>query len=300
MPFRDLLKKRDKIQEDEAPAPEPQRNWADDPPVFTFLRTDTHTQEIISPPSFSSAESNKQLPFSRDNDDPGQGHLSTRHSRSPSASSQSSDKSKTKSTKRLSQRLHLRRSDPSSPNVPEDLPDIAPAVDENGDPIRESLWEKRATILAMRNGEERSRPATPVGTMADVEAFANMSRSSSHRASPGVADVNIQEAIRLHEAGDLVNSTRIFAQLADPNGENDPLSQVLYGLALRYVTLPRFPMQAAQSDHIQGCSALCFDPLNGSDTFSTDTDGDAPPTQRRPSPTSQLPRRMRPPSKNSH
>jgi hypothetical protein len=239
MPFRDILKKKEKIQEDDAPpAPEPQRNWADEAPVFTFLRTDTHTQEIISPPSFSSADSYKKGPFSRDNDEPSKDRLSTRHSRSPSASSQSSDRSKTKTTKRISQRLHLRRSDPSSPNVPDDLPDIAPTADEGGEPARESLWEKRATILAMRNGQERSRPTTPVGTMADVEEFARMSRSPSRQASPGVADVNIQEAIRLHEAGDLVNSTKIFRQLADPNGENDPLSQVLYGLALRYVHLP--------------------------------------------------------------
>jgi hypothetical protein len=267
MPFLDILKRKDKIQEDEAPGPEPQRNWADEAPVFTFLRTDTHTQEIISPPSFSAdSDSNKQLPFSRDNDDTGKSRLSARHSRSPSASSQSSEKSK---TKRLSQRLHLRRSDPSSPNVPEDLPDIAPAVDENGEPARESLWEKRATILAMRNGEERSveersRPTTPVGTMADVAAFANMSRSPSHRSSPGESDVNIQEAIRLHEAGDLVNSTKIFRQLADPNGENDPLSQVLYGLALRYVDSPLSNASSIVRSH-PGCAALCFHPLNGSD-----------------------------------
>jgi hypothetical protein len=265
MPFRDILKKKEKIQND-VPAPEPQRNWADEAPVFTFLRTDTHTQEIISPPSFSSADSNKKGPFSRDDDNSSKERLSARHSRSPSASSQSSDKSKTKSTKRLSHRLHLRRSDPSSPNVPDDLPDIGPALDENGEPVRESLWEKRATILALKNGQERSRPTTPVGTMADVEAFANMSRSPSRRASPspGIADANIQEAIRLHEAGDLVNSTKIFGHLADPNGENDPLSQVLYGLALRYVYFTPFSASRIFQSR-QGCLTPFL--LNGSDIF---------------------------------
>lgn len=264
MPFRDILKKKDKVQEGDAPiAPGPQRNWAEEAPVFTFLRTDTHTQEVISPPSFSSADSYKKGPFSMENDESSKSRLSVRHSRSPSASSQSSDKSKTKTTKRLSQRLGLRRGDPTSPNVPDDLPDIAPAEGEEGERARESLWEKRATILAMKNGQERSRPVTPVGTMADVEAFANMSRSPSRKASPGVADGNIQEAIRLHEAGDLVNSTKLFRQLADPNGENDPLSQVLYGLALRYVSLefgPHFPLQAEYLNRYEGCSVPEFFP----------------------------------------
>ncbi|KAF1814050.1 HCP-like protein [Eremomyces bilateralis CBS 781.70] len=47
-------------------------------------------------------------------------------------------------------------------------------------------------------------------------------------------DVNIQEAIRLHEAGDLQRATAMFGRLADPNGANNALSQVLYGLALRH------------------------------------------------------------------
>ena len=32
---------------------------------------------------------------------------------------------------------------------------------------------------------------------------------------------------------DLTSSTKMFGRLADPNGENNALSQVLYGLALR-------------------------------------------------------------------
>jgi hypothetical protein len=46
-------------------------------------------------------------------------------------------------------------------------------------------------------------------------------------------DDNIQEAIRLHEAGELEQATRMFGRLADPKGENNALSQVLYALALR-------------------------------------------------------------------
>lgn len=45
---------------------------------------------------------------------------------------------------------------------------------------------------------------------------------------------SVQEAIRLHEAGNLERSTMIFGRLADPRSANSPLSQVLYGLALRH------------------------------------------------------------------
>ncbi|KAI1089618.1 HCP-like protein [Rostrohypoxylon terebratum] len=47
-------------------------------------------------------------------------------------------------------------------------------------------------------------------------------------------DEQIQEAIRLHEEGQLDQSTALFGRLADPQGANNPLSQVLYGLALRH------------------------------------------------------------------
>ena len=33
-------------------------------------------------------------------------------------------------------------------------------------------------------------------------------------------------------------STKMFGKLADPNGANNALSQVLYGLALRYDNYP--------------------------------------------------------------
>jgi len=46
--------------------------------------------------------------------------------------------------------------------------------------------------------------------------------------------VDIQEAIRLHEKGDLEASTALFGRLAEPNGANNALAQVLYGLALRH------------------------------------------------------------------
>jgi hypothetical protein len=59
-------------------------------------------------------------------------------------------------------------------------------------------------------------------------------RSRSPGISDAKGDVNIQEAIRLHEGGDLTASSNMFGQLADPRGANNALSQVLYGLALRH------------------------------------------------------------------
>jgi hypothetical protein len=244
MPFKDLLKKKDKHEVD-MPVEEEQ-------PVFTFMRTDTHTQEIITPPSFSG-------------DDPPSyvdGNTESRTSRlfkgrprstsitsNASGSSRASQKSKSDSpkTKRLSQRLHLRRSEVSSASVPDDLPEIqVPDDDQDTGAGVESQWEKRATILARKNEESRSRPTTPVGrSTAGLESFQdmNISGSSGKEKEKGVVstkyvDDNIQEAIRLHEAGELETSTRMFGRLADPNGENNALSQVLYGLALRYVNWP--------------------------------------------------------------
>lgn len=43
-------------------------------------------------------------------------------------------------------------------------------------------------------------------------------------------------------ATELEASTKMFGQLADPNGANHALSQVLYGLALRYLH-PLLPFQ---------------------------------------------------------
>lgn len=129
----------------------------------------------------------------------------------------------------------MRKSQITSSSVPSDLPDIG--VGEDGD------WEKRATILARENEKSRSRPASPTGSTTDLAGMSSMTLGGS---SPGGGkdkgvvstkhvDDNIQEAIRLHEAGELETSTRMFGRLADPNGDNNALSQVLYGLALRYV-----------------------------------------------------------------
>jgi TPR repeat protein len=106
----------------------------------------------------------------------------------------------------------------SSVNIPEDLPEIEGSAGQE-----EEKWEKRATLLAKTNPNQEGgavRPATP------------QRRPSREQITEG--DDDIQEAIRLHEEGDLTKSTEMFGRLADPHGANNCLSQVLYGLALRH------------------------------------------------------------------
>lgn len=246
MPLRDMLKKKDKLTAENYPKPPP----IPDEPEFTFMRSDTHTQEIISPPTFSSQESSDAPSFadSKSGTRKSSGLFKRRPRTSSNASgasvsSRGSDKSKSKSGhKRLSQRLHLRRSEASSTAVPVDLPEITVGDDTTDVTGIESQWEARATILAKKNEQQRSRPTTPVGSVTDLRKFGDMTmgEKSSSPGDQGVVsskyvDDNIQEAIRLHEAGELEISTQMFGRLADPNGENNALSQVLYGLALRYV-----------------------------------------------------------------
>ncbi|KAG0647916.1 hypothetical protein D0Z07_5645 [Hyphodiscus hymeniophilus] len=250
MPLRDILRKKEKVSESDAPVPGAARDLQEEErqtgPVFTFMRSDTHTQEIISPPTFSSAESFEPPSFADGSAEKhtsrffkGRGRSSSQVS-ATSTTSRASQGSKTRSpkSKRLSERLHLRRNENSSSSVPTDLPDIAVEDEPAG---AESQWERRATMLAKKNEQERSRPSTPMGSTTDLNAFQDLAIAGG--GTPGKekgpistkhADDDIQEAIRLHEAGDLENSTRMFGRLADPNGENNALSQVLYGLALRH------------------------------------------------------------------
>ncbi|KAF2404008.1 HCP-like protein [Trichodelitschia bisporula] len=76
-------------------------------------------------------------------------------------------------------------------------------------------WERRATALA-----------------GEAAAAEGMGRKRSVSVGSEGVDGDIQSAIRLHEEGDLERSTRLFGRLADQ--EDNALSQVLYGLALRH------------------------------------------------------------------
>jgi hypothetical protein len=134
--------------------------------------------------------------------------------------------------------------------VPQNLPEIRDGQDEDGD-----AWEQRATILARENERNRSAPATPVREdMPDLGALGLGKGNEGGIVSSKNTDDNIQEAIRLHEAGELVKATRMFGRLADPNGENNALSQVLYGLALRWFS-PSYFVKVVTSMDLRTISA---------------------------------------------
>ncbi|KAF5527829.1 Protein DSF2 [Colletotrichum aenigma] len=226
MGIRDILKKKDNLDNGEPSSQDAMDRLA--APEFKFIRSDTHSQEVIHPPTVS-VENDQYL----NPKDGGGGQKPRRsldvlfgnRSRSPSVSSQASSNGNPKGSRRLSERLHLSRSPASSDNVPQNLPDIVTTAE--GD---EAAWEKRATILASSN---KSRPATPSHDNGQGVGGANDSSNGAAVSSPAI-DEDIQEAIRLHEAGDYENSTAMFARLADPKGANNTLSQFLYGLALRH------------------------------------------------------------------
>ncbi|KAJ5475259.1 hypothetical protein N7539_008325 [Penicillium diatomitis] len=197
------------------------------PPEITFLHTDTFGQEEIIPPSREKHAST--------------GALTTESPLEIQFIAIAFDAVSPRSReRRLSNLLHRnsrRVSQESSTNIPEGLPQIKDdqAVDKQE---REAQWEKRATVLVQNNPHFGQIHASPVYSQGDLvvpDAGSSRSRSSSQsRVGDHQDDVNIQEAIRLHEEGDLERSTAMFGQLADPNGHNNALSQVLYGLALRH------------------------------------------------------------------
>ncbi|KAI4122307.1 MAG: hypothetical protein LQ338_005895 [Usnochroma carphineum] len=145
MTLRDLLRKREKIKAvagQSQSAPEP----TSPPAQFTFMRSDTNTQELISPPTF--ADDHK--PHLTEDTHSG----TKRFSRFRSSSNASTvSNASSRGEKRLSHRLHLgshsRSSSAGSVNVPSQLPAIS---DETGDgEEKEAQWEERATILAQEN-----------------------------------------------------------------------------------------------------------------------------------------------------
>lgn len=243
MTLKDLLKKKEKIQPEHEVA-EAKRNTQLQAPVpeFTFIRTTTNTEEVITPPSFPGDTPSQKKPqehtkrFSnfRRSSKANASH-STNDDTEHRASIDSDSARDSRSKPRLSERLHLSRdrtTSPSSTNVPDNLPDIevqaaSPTADTTDKADKEAQWEKRATILAQSNPTAR-RGST--ANLSETEDGLSETRSVSDAAG----DDSIQEAIRLHEEGKLEKSTAIFARLADPSSANNALSQVLYGLALRH------------------------------------------------------------------
>jgi TPR repeat protein len=68
-------------------------------------------------------------------------------------------------------------------------------------------------------------------TISPADGAASPAGSRPRSISDAAGDENIQEAIRLHEAGELTKATEMFGRLAETG---NVLSQVLYGLSLRH------------------------------------------------------------------
>jgi hypothetical protein len=263
MPLRDVLKKRSSIQGDESSSTRSISanslpGLSSPAPEFTFMRTTTLEQEVIVPPSYpgdedpvtsSPASEKKRRSIFRKSSASfissiggGGGPLSSHSEEQDPASALPV---RPKPDRKLSQRLHLARArglskSEGSSHIPSDLgdaPQNTPAPLEAPDAKgrikevetkenklqREAQWEKRATVMALKN---------PI-----LEAEkSNFGEKKAHRriSSLEEGEADIQEAIRLHEEGHLERSTKIFGLLADPDGPNNPLCQVLYGLALRH------------------------------------------------------------------
>lgn len=265
--LKDLLKKKDRISKEA----QNERPTDLNVPEFTFLRTTTETEEVIQPPDYpgdekksgktdnSKKEHRRTLGFRRASNSAG-----IKSSATSRSSLESEDENALKSLpirpkgeRRLSERLHLgararsKSSELTSAHLPEDLPAPPDSVavpsitldgsaeskeEEKASTLRkEAQWEKRATILAASNplleSEEQKRQIQQEHPP-QIPLPGQRGRSSSISDQQG--DNNIQEAIRLHECGELEASTRMFGRLSDPKGANNALSQVLYGLALRH------------------------------------------------------------------
>ncbi|RHZ59469.1 hypothetical protein CDV55_102309 [Aspergillus turcosus] len=246
MPLRDILHKKDKINDSGSQYPPNVSSNA--VPEIKFIRSDTLSYEVINPPSH---DGDVRDHVQSDLLEPSRPSSSTHRrslnifsrSRSPSDSSEPASPTRPRGEHRLSQLLHRdrrsRSASSSSVNIPADLPQISD--DKFDEQEREAQWEKRATILAQQSplsGSPAVSCRSSPNTLETKDPGGARSRSSSHsRINDPEGDVNIQEAIRLHEAGGkflLERSTDMFRQLADPDGANNALSQVLYGLALRH------------------------------------------------------------------
>ncbi|EHK24780.1 putative cell cycle inhibitor [Trichoderma virens Gv29-8] len=229
MGLRDALRKKDAIDQDQGPD-------------ITFVRSDTVSQQVIMPSDEGALGHNDGLlsPTSTSGE-----HRKSRRSfdffhsdQSRSGSASSSTSKKESAARRLSHRLHLSRPPETSDHVPQNLPEIVVPNDVQDKDAAELQWEKRATMLAGQNDLARSRPSSrdASDSMAhmSLDARSRSPSANSGRVSSKEIDADIQEAIRLHEEGNFAEATKIFGRLADENGANNPLSQVLYGLALRH------------------------------------------------------------------
>lgn len=98
-----------------------------------------------------------------------------------------------------------------------------------GEPKQPARLPRRAP-KGMPCEPQSAQDQLPRGTSPDPEQGLGVRPGMARSVSSAKGDENIQEAIRLHESGDLVNSTAMFGRLADGNA----MAQIMFGLALRH------------------------------------------------------------------
>jgi len=249
MPFRDFLRqKKKKVADPEGPLSAVNENSGgqdtqdriesqDSEPIPVLLRSDTIGEELLTT---DTADPESRADVQRETPGPPRRRPTLRFRRSSNKSIHTvrevdGDK------RRLS---FLRSQSRDSTHLPT-LPDINASTLDSDD--TEAQWENRATILAS-HGSGAGPQSTPQrasytslaeNVVPDISRLtpSNAEQNDDATGRPGVSrkisseksDDDIQKAIRLHEAGDLETSTKMFGRLAD---EGNALSQVLYGLAL--------------------------------------------------------------------
>lgn len=196
MPLRDILHKRDELSTSKASNQDAIPKLFPPPADVTFMRSDTFSQEVITPPA-TTAPNNHPHPSSESDRPPSSSSrrsfgLFHRSHRSPSQSDPSPPHSR--SEHRLSHLLHRDQnrtrsnSSSTSVNIPADLPQI---VDEQGidKQDREAQWEKRATVLVQQNpnfGRSGSAPRLSHQSDAEDDGSLQVQQSRSRSSSVGL------------------------------------------------------------------------------------------------------------------
>ena len=202
MTFKDLLKKKDKTQDEdssqEIPAPilDPSSESH-----FTFMRSDTNTQEVFDPPALGGVAPKPtatNIPPQPETSPPSKRLSRLRKFSSASTTSTSStEKSEKRRSQRLSFRTHSRNHSASSVNVPSDLPSINDGNDEFDGEEREADWEKRATLLAKGNPQGAAPISVTETSKLDEKGVSSgnsgRSRSRSRSVSDKKGDVSLEE-----------------------------------------------------------------------------------------------------------
>ena len=162
MPLKDILKKKHHIQADQTASNPPHSTLA--PPIspegFTFMRSDTNTQEIITPPTFAGDDS---FPSEKDLSSPEKHKRRSLFHRAssngvpthpppvPEPSPKDRPTERPGGVRRISAQVMRfsnrdRAGSTGSVTLPQELPEIEGG--RVGEVEREAKWEERATILA--------------------------------------------------------------------------------------------------------------------------------------------------------